>query len=140
MDEEADGILDKADAFLARHRSAPMARPPAPPPDYPVLTDVWSAPALQLAPATPPAPEVAMLSDLDLAELERELRLQLLELMGPELGRLVEARLHMRLDIVISSAMARTRVELQSEIKRSVQDTLAQVLAEETARLQRSGL
>jgi hypothetical protein len=131
--KDADDILEKADALLARGRAAMPAQQPSPPIDFPVLTEVF-AEALPPAATTPPA----ALSDHALAELESELRLQLLQLMAPELERLVEARLHSRLEVAMAHSFARARTDLENEVRRAVRETLAEVIAEETARLQRT--
>lgn len=140
MADRDDDVLGKADALLGRHRPAGGARRPEPPADFPVLTDVYSRPlppptsaAGQAAPAAP-GPG---LTDAQLREIERDLRLQLLQLMGPELERLVEARVHARLAPAVATIVDRLRVELENEIRRAVQDALTQVVEEEMARLQR---
>jgi len=124
----ADEVLSKADALLARHRAASSQRGPAPPLDFPLLTDVVSQ-APPDAVSTPAAPEV------DVAALERELRLQLLDLLGPELERLVEARVHGRVSAKVAEIMQRAGAELESEVRRAVRDALAQVVRDEIERL-----
>jgi hypothetical protein len=109
-----------------------------------VLTDVYSRPLPSIAPASlgPASIGPAMgpaLSDAQLHEIERDLRLQLLQLMGPELERMVEARVHARLAPAVSTIVDRLRVELENEIRRAVQDALTQVVEDEMARLQRDG-
>ena len=142
MADKDDDVLGKADALLGRHRPGGPARRPEPPADFPVLTDVYSRPMPSVAPAglgpasIAPAAQLAM-SDQQLREIERDLRLQLLQLMGPELERLVEARVHARLAPAVSTIVDRIRVELENEIRRAVQDALTQVVEEEMARLQR---
>ena len=115
----ADDALEKADALLARHRAARLQRRPEPPADFPVLTDVVSQ--------APP--------EVDIDALERELRLQLLDLIGPELERLVEARVHGRVTAKVEEIMQRASAELESEVRRAVREALAQVVREEIARL-----
>jgi hypothetical protein len=134
-----DDVLGKADALLGRHRTGGPARRPEPPVDFPVLTDVFSRelPAAPPAPASAPAP--GPLSDEQLVQIERDLRLQLLQLMGPELERLVEAKVHARVAPVVAAAIERTRTDLELEIRRAVQEALTQVIEEETDRLQREG-
>jgi hypothetical protein len=139
MASENDDVLGKADALLGRHRPSAPARRPEPPVDFPVLTDVYSRP---LPPPAPLAPAVTvaaapLLTDAQLVQIERDLRLQLLELIGPELERLVEARVHARIAPVVASVVERIRAELETEIRRAVQEALTQVVEEEVARLQR---
>ena len=146
MADRDDDVLGKADALLGRHR-APAGRRPEPPVDFPVLTDVYSRPLpplgppaatpLQSAPVSAPVAPEPMLSDAQLREIERDLRLQLLQLMGPELERLVESRVHARMAPVIAGIVDRMRVDLENEIRRAVQDALTQVVEDEVARLQR---
>jgi len=124
----ADEVLGKADALLARHRAASAPRGPAPPLDFPLLTDVVSQ-APPDAVSTPAAPEV------DVAALERDLRLQLLDLLGPELERLVEARVHGRVSAKVAEIMQRAGAELESEVRRAVREALAQVVRDEIERL-----
>ncbi|MCC6611211.1 MAG: hypothetical protein IT515_16260 [Burkholderiales bacterium] len=124
----ADEVLGKADALLARHRAARAQRPPEPPADYPVLTEVVSQ-APPAAGAPPPVPE------LDLAALERELRLQLLEQLGHELERMIEARVHGRVSAKVAQIMERAGAELEQEVRRAVREALVQVVQEELARL-----
>jgi hypothetical protein len=142
MADRDDDVLGKADALLGRHRAAGAARRPEPPADFPVLTDVYSRPLAPPSMAVPPPPAPVppadlALSDAQLREIERDLRLQLLQLMGPELERLVEARVHARLAPAVATIVDRLRVELENEIRRAVQDALTQVVEEEMARLQR---
>lgn len=124
----ADDALGKADALLARHRAARLQRRPEPPLDFPLLTDVVSEVPSDTA-TQPPAPEV------DVAALERDLRLQLLDLLGPELERLVEARVHGRVTAKVAEIMQRAGAELESEVRRAVREALAQVVRDEVERL-----
>jgi len=124
----ADEALGKADALLARHRAARLARQPEPPPDYPVLTEVVSQ--------APPAPAVP---EFDVAALERELRLQLLDQLGRELERLVEARVHGRVSAKVAQIMERAGVELEHEVRRAVREALTEVVQDELDRLNKGG-
>ncbi|MGE5791468.1 MAG: hypothetical protein ACM36B_02170 [Bacteroidota bacterium] len=128
-------VLGKADALLQRHRAARAAQRPEPPVEFPVLTDVVSEgqpPAA--APPAPPAPAPA-LSEADLARIERDLRLELLGLLGPEFERLVEAKVHERLGLKVDEIMALTRKVLEAEVRAAVRDAMAAVITAETARL-----
>jgi DNA-directed RNA polymerase specialized sigma24 family protein len=124
----ADDVLGKADALLARHRAARLQRGPEPPLDFPLLTDVVSQTPPDVV-TQPPADQV------DVAALERDLRLQLLDLLGPELERLVEARVHGRVAAKVAEIMKRAGTELESEMRRAVREALAQVVQDEIARL-----
>jgi hypothetical protein len=125
----ADEVLGKADALLARHRAARMQRQPEPPADYPVLTEVVSQAPPVTTPAAAPAPEI------DLAALERELRLQLLDQLGHELERMIEARVHGRVSAKVAQIMERAGADLEQEVRRAVREALVQVVQEELARL-----
>jgi len=127
----ADDALEKADALLARHRAARLQRRPEPPVDFPLLTDVVSQAPPDAAPPPEPEPE----PEVDIAALERDLRLQLLDLIGPELERMVEARVHGRVTAKVEDIMQRASAELESEVRRAVREALAQVVREEIARL-----
>jgi len=127
----ADDALEKADALLARHRAARLQRRPDPPLDFPLLTDVVSQTPADTS-TQPPAPEV------DVAALERDLRLQLLDLLGPELERLVEARVHGRVTAKVAEIMQRAGAELEGEVRRAVREALAQVVRDEVERLKKS--
>jgi hypothetical protein len=125
--DSIDRVLDRADALLARNRAAaPRRAAEQPPTDFPVLTEV--------VPGTPKPPTT---QDLMLDQIENELRLELLGQMGPELERLVEARVHERLESSIVEVMSRTRDHLVSEVRRAVREALAQVIGEEIKRLRR---
>jgi hypothetical protein len=127
----AEEVLGKADALLARHRGARPAPRVEPPVDFPVLTEVvQDAPS----PPAPPAP-----TEEQLAQLERDLRLELLALLGPEFERLVEARVHERLGGKIEEVLALTRKVLEAEVRNAVRDALTQVITEESARLKGGG-
>lgn len=128
----ADDALGKADALLARHRAARLQRGPEPPADFPLLTDVVSQVPAAATPKAPPEPEV------DIVALERELRLQLLDLIGPELERLVEARVHGRVNAKVAEIMQRASTELESEVRRAVREALAEVVRDEIERLKQS--
>jgi hypothetical protein len=123
----ADEVLGKADALLARHRGtrpAPRAEPPV---DFPVLTEV-----VHDVPAAPPPPAP---TEEQLAQIERDLRLELLGLLGPEFERLVEARVHERLGGKIEEVLGLTRKVLEAEVRNAVRDAVAQVITDESARL-----
>jgi len=124
-------ILGKADALLPRHRAARSGRLPDPPADFPVLTEV-----VQDGAANQAAPDAALpFSEAELAEMERDLRLELLGLLGPEFERLVEAKVHERLGVKVDEILGLTRKVLEAEIRAAVRDAVADVIAEETARL-----
>ena len=124
-------VLGKADALLQRHRAARAAKSPEPPVDFPVLTEVVEgAPAAQAA---------APLSEAELVQIERDLRLELLGLLGPEFERLVEAKVHERLGAKVDDVLTLTRKVLEAEVRAAVREAVAQVIADEVARLQRGG-
>jgi hypothetical protein len=128
-------VLGKADALLQRHRAARAAKSPDPPVDFPVLTEV-----VQGAPAAPaPAAAAPPLSEAELERIERDLRLELLGLLGPEFERLVESKVHERLGAKVDEVLTLTRKVLEAEVRAAVRDAVAQVIAEEVARLQRGG-
>lgn len=120
-------ILDKANALLARHRAARPATRGEPPADFPVLTEI-------LEDAT-----AAGYTEAQLAQLERDLRLELLALLGPEFERLVEAKVHDRIGSKIDEVMGLARKVLEAEVRAAVRDALAEVITEETARLKSGG-
>jgi len=126
-------VLGKADALLQRHRAARAAQRPEPPVEFPVLTDVVSE---ALAPAAPPVPAPApSLSEEDLVRIERDLRLELLALLGPEFERLVESKVHERLGAKVDEIMNLTRKVIEAEVRGAVRDAMAEVITVETARL-----
>jgi hypothetical protein len=116
-------ILDKANALLARHRGPPPTTRTEPPVDFPTLTEI-------LDEAT-----AAGLTEAQLVQLEQDLRLELLGLLGPEFERLVESKVHERLGAKIEEVMGLARKVLEAEIRAAVRDALGEVIAEETARL-----
>jgi hypothetical protein len=61
--------------------------------------------------------------------------MELLTLLGQEFERLVEASVHERLGGKIDEVMGLTRKVLEAEIRAAVRDAVAQVIADETARL-----
>ncbi|MCG6876908.1 MAG: hypothetical protein LJE97_17605 [Betaproteobacteria bacterium] len=124
----ADEVLGKADALLARHRANSPQRGREPPLDFPLLTDVVSQ-------APPDAVSKSPEPEIDVAALERDLRLQLLDLLGPELERLVEARVHGRVAAKVAEVMQRAGAELESEVRRAVREALSQVVRDEIERL-----
>jgi hypothetical protein len=131
-------VLGKADALLQRHRAARSAQRPEPPVEFPVLTDVVSVgePPAPPSPAPVPAP---VLSEADLERIERDLRLELLSLLGPEFERLVEARVHERLGPKVDEIMGLTRKVLEAEVRAAVRDAMAAVITAEAARLKGAG-
>jgi hypothetical protein len=128
----ADDALGKADALLARHRAVRLQRRPEPPLDFPLLTDIVSQLPSGVGAASPPAEEI------DIAALERDLRIQLLDQLGAELERLIEARVHGRIAAKVAEIMQRAGAELESEARRAVREALAQVVRDELARLKQS--
>lgn len=123
-------VLDKADALLARHRPQRGVRPPEPPIDFPVLTEVVST-----APSQPSAPSTIPPSEIAIEKLENDLRLELLGQMGAELERLIEVRVHERLTTSIGEILDRTRADLAAEVRRAVREALDQVIEDEVQRL-----
>ena len=134
-DSSIDRVLNRADALLARNRSpgqrapgeperAARRVPLAPQTDFPVLTEVV---------AGPPKPPNAQ--DLMIDQIENELRLELLNQLGPELERLIESRVHSRLEASVAAVMAGTRDQLVSEVRRAVRAALGQVIGDEIKRL-----
>ena len=131
--DNIDQVLTRADALLSRNRassaasiSAKAAVPPEPSTEFPVLTEVVPAPR------KPPTAQ-----DLMLDQIEDELRLELLGQMGPELERMIESRVHQRLEMNMELIMARTRDHLVTEVRRAVRDALDQVIGEEIKRLKK---
>jgi hypothetical protein len=130
-------ILGKADALLQRHRAARTAQRPEPPVEFPVLTDVVAEAHAPPAPApahAPPAP-APPLSEEDLVRIERDLRLELLALLGPEFERLVESKVHERLGAKVDEIMSLTRKVIEAEVRGAVRDAMSEVITAETARL-----
>jgi hypothetical protein len=125
---ESDDVFGKVDALLARHRAVRAGQQPDPPVDYPVLTEVVETPT---TPGT-------VLTDAELARLEQELRLQLLELLGGELERLVEARVHVRIEAKVRDIMTHAGREFETEVRRAVREALSEVINAEIARLRGS--
>jgi hypothetical protein len=123
-------VLGKADALLQRHRAARAAQQPEPPVEFPVLTDVVAEAQV------PPAPA---LSEEDLVRIERDLRLGLLALLGPEFERLVESKVHERLGAKVDEIMNLTRKVIEAEVRGAVRDAMAEVITAETARLKGEG-
>jgi hypothetical protein len=125
---DSDDVLGKVDALLARHRAVRSGGQPEPPADFPVLTEIVEAPK---TPGT-------LLTDAELARLEQELRLQLLELLGGELERMVEARVHARIEGKVREIMSHTARELEAEVRRAVREALSEVINAEITRLRGS--
>jgi hypothetical protein len=130
--------------------ATPLFNPSTPPEDYPVLTEVVAEersveptatpPGLPSAPPAPPtrapaAPAANAFDETLLTRLEDDLRLELLGLLGPELERLFEAKLHKRLGLKIEKIIGRTKRALEAEVRAAVRETLLQVIADETGRL-----
>jgi hypothetical protein len=130
-------VLGKADALLQRHRAARTPQRAEPPVDFPVLTEVITEgqpPAVPPAPAPAPQP-----SEAELERIERDLRLELLGLLGPEFERLVEAKVHERLGPKVDEIMGLTRKVLEAEVRAAVRDAMAAVITAEAARLKGEG-
>ncbi|MFO7188859.1 MAG: hypothetical protein DIU74_004150 [Pseudomonadota bacterium] len=129
MNDDPDDVLRKAEALLAKHRGPQDEKQPAPPVDFPTLTEIVEEGEPQAAAAPP-------MSDAELAEFERELRTEILQLVRAELERLVEARLHPRIEATVAKVMTQARVELEVEMRRAVREAVTQVIDEEIRRLQ----
>jgi hypothetical protein len=146
MAEPHENLLRKADALLRRHRGRREVEYRDPPSDFPVLTEVVQD-SQQVAETPPAAPEPApsslppssplasSMSDADLAQLEQDLRFQLLELLGPEFERLIESKVHDRLGVKIDEVMTLTRTVIEAEVRAVIREALAEVIAAETERL-----
>jgi hypothetical protein len=132
MADEADEILKKAEALLAKHRGMPPEQP-APPADFPTLTEVVEhAPDQSARTASP------LFDDEELESFERELRQEILQLIRAELERLVEARLHPRIESKVAEIMTRARIELEVEVRRAVREAVTEVIDGEIQRLKKS--
>jgi hypothetical protein len=133
-------VFGKADALLQRHRSTRATARPEPPVEFPVLTDVVEEPRPPGAAAPGAEPPLAPpLTEEDLARIERDLRLELLGLLGPEFERLVEAKVHERLGAKVDEIMGLTRKVIEAEVRSAVRDAMADVITAETARLKGEG-
>jgi hypothetical protein len=123
----ADDILGKADALLARHRGSTVAtraeRPPESTGDFPILTEVVQN----------TEPQSVDLGNISLDDLERELRLELLEQMSGEIEKLIEARVYERIGERLNEIMSQVRVDLAAEVSRVVQDTLSEAMSQALA-------
>ena len=93
-----------------------------------LLTDVVSQ-------APPDAATAPLAPEVDVAALERDLRLQLLDQIGPELERLIEARVHGRVAAKVAEIMQHAGAELEREVRRAVREALSQVVRDEIGRL-----
>lgn len=132
-DPKAVDPLAKADALIGRHRSkgkGPATFPPTQPmldlelpDDIPVLTEVVAAPQ----PAAP--------AELDIAALEEKIRAQLLDSLGAELERAIDARVSERIGTRIAEIMQLAARELEAEIRTAARAAAAEAIAAELARL-----
>lgn len=129
MNDDPDDVLRKAEALLAKHRVPRNERQPAPPVDFPTLTEVVEE-GVNAAKASG-----VPMSESELEDFERELRTEILQLIRAELERLVEARLHPRIAATVADVMTRARVELEVEVRRAVREAVTQVIDEEIRRL-----
>jgi hypothetical protein len=112
---------------------------PEPPVEFPVLTDVVSEAGLPVAAQPEASAPAAPLSEAELARIERDLRLELLSLLGPEFERLVEAKVHERLGAKVDEIMVLTRKVLEAEVRAAVRDAMAAVITAEAERLKGDG-
>ena len=131
MADEAEEILKKAEALLAKHRgSRADVEPPA---DFPTLTEV-----IEASPENNAHAGTALFNEDELESFERELRQEILQLIRAELERLIEARLHPRIESKVAEIMTRARIELEVEVRRSVREAVTQVIDDEILRLMSS--
>ena len=132
-----DDVLGKADALLQRHRAARgRGDQPDPPTDFPLLTEIVHSRAPE---AAPPGAAAAAFSEAQLEQIERDLRLELLALLGPEFERLVESKVHARIGPKIDEVMSLTRKVLEAEMRAAVREALAEVISQEAGRLKGGG-
>lgn len=129
MSDDPNDVLRKAEALLAKHRIPRNEKQPAPPVDFPTLTEVVEETVNNAKTSGVP------MSDSELEDFERELRKEILQLIRAELERLVEARLHPRIAATVADVMTRARVELEVEVRRAVREAVTQVIDEEIRRL-----
>ena len=127
--DDPNDVLRKAEALLAKHRVPRNERQPAPPVDFPTLTEIVEE-GVHAAKASG-----VPMSESELEDFERELRTEILQLIRAELERLVEARLHPRIAATVADVMTRARVELEVEVRRAVREAVTQVIDEEIRRL-----
>jgi hypothetical protein len=96
------------------------------PADYPILTEIVES-------AVPPSLGPR---NIGLEELERELRIELVNQMAADLEQQIESRVYGRLSASIEEIAGRVRNELFTEVRRAVREVVAEVLAEEKKRAQ----
>jgi hypothetical protein len=96
------------------------------PADYPILTEIVES-------ATEPPTGSR---NIGLEELERELRIELVNHMAADLEQQIESRVYGRLSASIEEIAGRVRNELFTEVRRAVREVVAEVLAEEKKRAQ----
>lgn len=125
--QSADDILGKADALLARHRGTRAERAPESTGDFPILTEI-----VETAPVEP-----LDVGSLSLDDLERELRLELLEQLSNELGKHIEARVNERVAGRLAEIVAQIRIDLAAEVTRALKETINESMNQALERMRK---
>ena len=117
---ESDGLLQKADAFLKRHRPSTKSTRD----DVPVLTEVIAEAVAKPTPpsSAPPAPGGAI--KVELNELEQKLKESILDAIGPYIANSLEEPLRVRLEAhlqhKITDLSDRVKADLEVLIREAV--------------------
>lgn len=124
---EPDDLLDKADALMARHRPARAAAEPHP--DIPVLNEVVELPREAdglpvLTELVEPKPLREAQSEFAAASLAERMRASLLAVLQPEIDRLIEERLKVALEPLVTKLFEDMHRELQSIAHATLSDAI----------------
>lgn len=135
----SDELLSKADALLARWRSATAV--PRPPADYPVLTEVIRtsaaaadaalAPAADEPPHLPPLEESPAPADAGVQALEERMRLRVLEAIEPLVGAFLEEPLRLRIEELARRLATTIAQDARNDILTLVRDAVRSAVARE---------
>jgi hypothetical protein len=130
-----DEALDWADSLMSRHRQAspppvtPVAPATTPADELPVLTDVVSLgpPTARRAPDSAPADEpVATPADID--ALEQEVYRRLVDRFDREVGGIIERRVMPELAGSLDYALSQIAAELKGSLRQLVRETIEETL------------
>ena len=138
MDESED-LLSKADALMARHRTA------RPDPDIPVLQEV-----VDVSTGTDDLPVLTEMVDIDRTQVAprpqqaqfdqpERLRAEILAALQPEIDALVEERLKERLEPLVEKLFWDLRDELQTTARDTMSAAITRAIDREFARRKSAG-
>lgn len=128
---KSDDLLEKADAFLKRHRPSGTSTRD----DVPVLTEIVAdADAKPPPPTSGGPPPAAGASKAELTELEQKLKQSILDAIGPSIANSLEEALRVRLEAHLQHKITDLSARVKADLEALIRDATKRAVELEIAR------